>query len=215
MQHARTASIPSTTHLRTQYAFEHATMCITLTWCLRIHTHEQEETANAYIVHLYTFGCDAVASNVQHTLTGTYTLYTANGIAITSIVLLISFSPREKKPHEAPIYSQFLFLYILKLIHSISFHSESPQKCNCVHRFMFARNTETGYFNLTVTRNDEWIYCEHLHSHVSFAKLIMLTRHSFIGVRRMKIETFFFRTTHQSLKAIEFRNYFSNQSTGC
>lgn len=140
-------------------------------------------------------------------------LYTANGISrLSSIVLFNSFSPHENKPHEAPIYSQFLFLYILKLIHSISFHSNRHKNAIRVHRFgfVFARNTETGYFNLTVTQNDEWICCEHLHSHVSFGKLMMLTRHSFIGANRMNIETFFvfflllFGSTHQSLNAIEF-----------
>lgn len=152
---------------------------------------------------LYTFGCDAVASNVQHTLTGTYSLYTAKGAAIIfAIVLLFSFSPHENKPHEAPIYSlnSYFYLFSNSFIQS-PFHSESPQKCNCVHRFMFARNTETGYFNPTVTRNDEWIYCEHF----TFACFIcqanyIFTRHSFIGAKRMKIETLFsFFWNHSSI----------------
>lgn len=163
-------------------------------WCPQIQTHEEENTADAYIC---LFGCDAVASalNVQHTLTGTYTLYTANSIAIIFSRFFFSFHSRHTRTNHMKhlfIANSYFHIYILKLIHSISFHSNRHKNAIAFTGFCFARNTETGYFNLTVTRNDEWIRCEHLHSHVPFARLMMFTRHSFIGARPMRIGTFFF-----------------------
>lgn len=158
-------------------------------------THEEEKSADASCMCL-------VISNVRQRLLQVSRLYTA--MRFTFIILAIAFFffsvffccfSSHKNARLNLFIANLLFIYMLiRLIHSIA---TSIQNCRknviAFTRFVlrWCVTPNTGYFNRTFMRNNEWICSEHT-PFVPFARLMMfIIQHGIhsTGARKFWIET--------------------------